>query len=74
MNFVFSKKEENKFKKGDIGFTRKDKEKVLVLKCLGFDEGNRNEDLGPLYLVRGEKQYSFRLYEYELLSLDEITQ
>jgi len=79
MAFGFGSKDEkeetmqkSKFNNGDIGFTLKDKEKVLILKCLGFDECGRNDDLGPQYLVRGEKQYAFKLYECEIKTLEEI--
>lgn len=60
----------NKFKQGDIGFTLKDKEKVLILKCV-VDSDDRNSDLGPTYLVRGDRNICFRLYECEINTLDE---
>lgn len=59
-----------KFQRGDIGFTVKDKEKILVLKCIGFQD-DRNDDLGPSYLVRGDKNYTFCLYEFEIQTIDE---
>ena len=61
-----------KFTKGDIGFTLKDTEKVLILKQLDDGSCERNGDLGPSYLVRGEKQFCFKLYECEIQTLDEI--
>lgn len=60
----------NKFKQGDIGFTLKDKEKVLILKCVE-DSDDRNSDLGPTYLVRGNGNKRFKLSECEINTLDE---
>lgn len=71
---IFTKKEEQslKYKKGDIGFTLKDKEKVLILKRVVCENDERNADLGPTYLVRGEDRDIFKLYECEILTLDEL--
>ena len=77
---LFSKKNEDtdevvskpKFRQGDMGFTRKDCEKVFILKCLSSDPEDRNADLGPSYLVRGNDQFTFKLYECEIMTLDEF--
>ena len=70
---IFGKKDvPGKFNQGDIGFTRKDLEKVFILKKLDLDPEDRNADLGPSYLVRGDKQFAFRLYECEILTLEEF--
>lgn len=62
-----------KFQRGDMAFTDKDHEKVRILKPLPFDPEDKNADLGIMYLLRGNENKLFRLYECELKTLDEIT-
>lgn len=57
---------EHVYSKGTILQVKKDKEKVIVMKCLEKDELDPNKDLGPRYLLRGNDNKMFRLYEFEL--------
>lgn len=66
------KKNEPKFDKGDIAFTKKDSEKVIVMKEAAPDS-DRNKDLGRCYLIRGSDNKFRVLYEFELMTLDEAT-
>jgi hypothetical protein len=60
-----------RFRRGEVAFTKKDHEKVVVLKPLNASEDDRNVDLGQLYLLRGNDNKIFRLYEFELLTAEE---
>ena len=67
---LFSNKQ--KFSQGDIAFTKKESMKVMIMKPIECDD-ERNKDLGQRYLVRGDENKMFPLYEFELMDLDEVT-
>jgi hypothetical protein len=67
---MFKRTEAPKFERGDLVFTKKDNEKVIIMKVADPDD-QRNSDLGLRYLVRGDGNKMFPLYEFELMTLDE---
>lgn len=59
-----------RFEPRDIAFTIKDREKVLILKVMD-QSPDRENDLGYKYLVRGDNNTVFKLFEMELMTFDE---
>ena len=60
----------NKYDNFDIAFTKRDREKVTVLKPIDSDD-DRNEDLGQRYLIRGQDNKTRPVFEGELMTFDE---
>jgi len=59
-----------KYDNFDIALTKRDHEKVTVLKPIESDDG-RNEDLGQRYLIRDQENKTRTVFEGELMTLDE---
>lgn len=70
--------ETSKFTIGEIAFTKKDCEKVIVLgvykaRDRELEGAAHKIDLGYVYVVRGADEALKRRYESELETLDEMT-
>ena len=68
--FNFGNNKPPKFESFDIAFTKRDSEKVIILKPLPTEE-ERNEDLGQRYLIRGQDNKTRPIFEGELISLED---
>ena len=72
---IFSKNEREKtspkFRPGDLVFSKKDNEKLCILRVI-TDIDDRDADMGIEYVARGDDHKKKRIFEIELATLDEM--